>query len=66
MLQLEKCAATADESYLKDGIIWKYLEAICRALKLKEQAEHYASLARPSWTNAVAAFVRFRVRPPGA
>lgn len=45
---LEKCAATADESYLKDGIIWKYLEATCRALKLKDEAEHYASLARPS------------------
>ncbi|HYT23012.1 MAG TPA: hypothetical protein VEW05_22625 [Candidatus Polarisedimenticolia bacterium] len=46
--ELEKCAATADESYLKDGIIWKYLEATCRALKLKDEAEHYASLARPS------------------
>jgi tetratricopeptide (TPR) repeat protein len=46
--ELEKCAAIADKSYLKDGIIWKYLEATCRALKLKDEAEHYASLARPS------------------
>jgi tetratricopeptide (TPR) repeat protein len=46
--ELEKCAATADKSYLKDGIIWKYLEATCRALGLKGEAEHYASLARPS------------------
>jgi tetratricopeptide (TPR) repeat protein len=46
--ELEKCAAIADKSYLKDGIIWKYLEATCRALRLKDEAEHYASLARPS------------------
>src|SRR5438477_11758433 len=46
--ELEKCAAKADESYLKGGTIWKYLEATCRALKLKDEADHYASLARPS------------------
>jgi tetratricopeptide (TPR) repeat protein len=46
--ELEKSAAKADESYLKDGTIWKYLEATCRALKLKDEADHYASLARPS------------------
>jgi tetratricopeptide (TPR) repeat protein len=46
--ELEKCAATADRSYLKDGIIWKYLESTCRALRLKDEAEHYASLVRPS------------------
>jgi len=46
--ELEKGAATADKSYLKDGTIWKYLEAACRALRLKDEAEHYASLTRPS------------------
>ena len=46
--ELEKGAATADKSYLKDGTIWKYLEAACRALGLKDEAEHYASLTRPS------------------
>jgi tetratricopeptide (TPR) repeat protein len=46
--ELEKCAETADESYLRDGIIWKYLEATCRSLGLKDEARHYANLSRPS------------------
>ena len=46
--ELEKCVETADKSYLRDGIVWKYLEATCRRLGLKNEAEHYASLARPS------------------
>ncbi|HET9804694.1 MAG TPA: hypothetical protein VFP96_15745 [Candidatus Acidoferrum sp.] len=47
--ELEKGAATADKGYLKDGTIWKYLEQTCRALRLNEEAEHYASLAsRPN------------------
>jgi len=39
-LELEKSAAKADESYLKDGTICRYLEAICRALKLQDEADH--------------------------
>jgi hypothetical protein len=46
--ELEISAATAEETYLKDGTIWKYLEATCRALNLKDEVDHYASLARPS------------------
>jgi tetratricopeptide (TPR) repeat protein len=46
--ELEKCAGMTDQVYLKDGIIWKYLETACRRLGLKDEAEHYAGLARPS------------------
>ncbi len=46
--EFEKCVETADQSYLKDGIIWKYLESTCRWLKLKDEAQHYASLSKPS------------------
>ena len=47
-LHLETCAATADKSYLADGVIWKYLEATCRMMRLKDEAEHYARLANRS------------------
>jgi tetratricopeptide (TPR) repeat protein len=46
--ELEKCVETADKSYLSDGMIWKYLEATCRRLGLKNEADNYAKLARPS------------------
>jgi tetratricopeptide (TPR) repeat protein len=46
--ELEKCVEMADTSYLRDGIIWKYLEAACRSLGLKDEARHYANLSRPS------------------
>jgi tetratricopeptide (TPR) repeat protein len=46
--ELEKSVEMADESYLKDGSIWKWLEVTCRSLGLKDEARHYANLSRPS------------------
>jgi tetratricopeptide (TPR) repeat protein len=46
--ELEKCAEMADRSYLKDGALWGYLAATCRALGLKAEAETYSRMARPS------------------
>jgi tetratricopeptide (TPR) repeat protein len=47
-LELEKCAQTADASYIKEARLWEWLESTCRHLGLKPEAEHYAQLARPS------------------
>jgi tetratricopeptide (TPR) repeat protein len=46
--ELENCANTADKSYLSDGAIWKWLQATCRNLGLKDEAQYYSSLSRPS------------------
>lgn len=47
-LELEKGARTADPSYIRQAELWKWLEVTCRNLGLKDEAEHYAKLARPS------------------
>jgi tetratricopeptide (TPR) repeat protein len=47
-LELEKCAETADASYIKEARLWEWLESTWRHLGLNSEAEHYAQLARPS------------------
>jgi tetratricopeptide (TPR) repeat protein len=44
----EHCARTADKSYLSDGAIWKWLQATCRNLGLKDEVQYYSRLSRPS------------------
>ena len=46
--ELEKGAEKADASYIKQSQIWKWLEVTCRSLGLKDEAQHYANLSRPS------------------
>lgn len=43
--EFEKSTETADASYIEQAQIWKRLEATCRMLGLKAEAEHYAKLA---------------------
>lgn len=47
-LELEKGAQTADPSYIRQAQLWKWLEIARRHLGLRDEAEHYAQLARPS------------------
>jgi tetratricopeptide (TPR) repeat protein len=46
--ELEKGAQTADPAYIRQAQLWKWLEVTCLHLGLKDEAEHYARLARPS------------------
>jgi tetratricopeptide (TPR) repeat protein len=46
--ELEKGAALASPSYLKESQVWKWLELTCRALGLKQEADDYSHMARPS------------------
>ena len=46
-VEFEKCAEKGDAGYLRQAQIWKRLEATCRRLGLKADADYYASLARP-------------------
>ncbi len=47
-VELEKAAGTADPSYIRQTQLWRWLQATCQRLGLKEEAEHYAQLARAS------------------
>lgn len=47
-LELEIGARTASAEYLKQGRIWQWLEATCKALGLEGEAERYAKLAGSS------------------
>jgi hypothetical protein len=47
-VELERCAQTADLPYIRQSKVWKWLELTCRHLGQKEEADHYAQLARPS------------------
>jgi tetratricopeptide (TPR) repeat protein len=46
--EFEICANTGDKSYLSDGAIWKWLQATCRNLGLRDEEQYYASLSKPS------------------
>jgi tetratricopeptide (TPR) repeat protein len=47
-VEFEKGGEKADASYIKKSQTWKWLEMTCRALGLKAEADHYASMATPS------------------
>jgi tetratricopeptide (TPR) repeat protein len=47
-IELERGAEKADAVYLKRAEIWKWLEYTCLSLGLKEDAERYARMGRPS------------------
>jgi tetratricopeptide (TPR) repeat protein len=44
-VEFEKSAETADEEYIRQAQIWKWLESTSRALGLKDQVEHYSKMA---------------------
>lgn len=46
--QFELCAQIATSEYIKSVDLWRWLQATCRHLGLKDEANHYAQLARPS------------------
>jgi tetratricopeptide (TPR) repeat protein len=46
--ELESCAEKANTGYIKQAQLWKRLQAVCRALGLKDEVERYARLAMPS------------------
>jgi tetratricopeptide (TPR) repeat protein len=46
--EFESCAQKADTGYIKQAQLWKRLQAVCRALGLKDEVERYARLAMPS------------------
>jgi tetratricopeptide (TPR) repeat protein len=47
-LELERGVKTAPVAYIKQAKLWNWLEATCLHLGLKDEAEHYAQLARTS------------------
>jgi len=47
-LEFEKCAETADEEYMQQAQIWKWLENTSRVLGLKEEADRYSKLTMSS------------------
>lgn len=47
-LEFEKCAETADEEYMQQSQIWKWLENTSRVLGLKDEADRYSKLTIPS------------------
>jgi tetratricopeptide (TPR) repeat protein len=47
-LELERGVHTATPRYINEAKIWKWLEYTCISLGLKEDAERYGQLARPS------------------
>jgi tetratricopeptide (TPR) repeat protein len=46
--ELEASAKLAAPDYIKQAHIWKWLEYTCMSLGLKEEAQRYGQLARPS------------------
>ncbi len=46
--EFESCAEKANTGYIKQAQLWKRLQAVCRALGLKDEVERYARLAMPS------------------
>src|SRR6266481_9981963 len=46
--ELEASAKLAAPDYIKQAHIWKWLEYTCTSLGLKEEAQRYGQLARPS------------------
>jgi tetratricopeptide (TPR) repeat protein len=46
--EFEKSTEKADAGYIKQAQLWKRLEAVCRGLGLKDEADRYARLAMPS------------------
>ena len=46
--ELEKAAEQADEDYVRQSDIWKWLEMTCRVLGLQAEADFYAHRSRPS------------------
>jgi tetratricopeptide (TPR) repeat protein len=47
-LELERGVQMATPRYIKEAKIWKWLEYTCLSLGLKDEAERYGQLARPS------------------
>jgi len=47
-VELETAVKTAPPEFLRHEGIWRWLEYTCISLGLKDEAENYAKLARPS------------------
>jgi tetratricopeptide (TPR) repeat protein len=45
--ELEKATQTGDPSYIRDARLWRWLEATCQHLGLKDEADRYRQLAQP-------------------